>query len=438
MSRSLLLRELPRLTVMVLGLQLVFLALLVLGAAFPDRPVVEQLSSDVAAGAYGPSGASDGQGGRATGFTDCVAAGTGLGAPALSAFERAIRMPRLDSCSVGARQIARLQRGERVERLEYFRYWAGYTTLTRPVLAAGGMDAMRLVAGGLFGLALLAMVLAVSRVTSLGYALALTAPLLLSSNVLSVPATAFSHALSLAVAFGGIALAARATRHLERSVLYAVAAGACLFNFVDLLTTPALPWALTSAVVAAAAFTSTRSLRATLWSGVVSAGVWAVAYVVTWMSRWVIAAVILGPGHVGDNVRDTARFRIDGDFRDVSHAFGAAVVRNARTWLDVPLMPWVVLVGCVGTAVTALVVAVRAYGAARLEVAAVLAAPALIAPAWMLVLSNHSQVHTFFVYRTVPVSLGIVVGACLLAARGARTASDQGPPNRWRGPSASG
>jgi peptidoglycan/LPS O-acetylase OafA/YrhL len=68
-------------------------------------------------------------------------------------------------------------------------------------------------------------------------------------------------------------------------------------------------------------------------------------------------------------------------------------------------------------AVGSLALAWRRYGAARLVVAAVLAAPALIAPAWMLVLSNHSQIHDVFVYRTVPVSIGIALGACLVAAR---------------------
>jgi hypothetical protein len=427
-----LLRALPRVAALVLALQLVFLALLVAGAAFPDRMVVDRLASDVAAGAYGPSGAPDGQGGRATSFTDCVAAGTGLGAPGMSAFERAVRMPRLGSCAVGGRQLTRLEAGEQVARLEYFRYWAGYTVLTRPVLAAGGMDGMRLVAGGLFGLALLAMVLAVSRSTGVGYAMALTAPLLLSSNVLTVPATAFSHALSLAVAFAGIALAARASRYGDRSMLYAVAVGAATFNFVDLLTTPALPWGLTSAVVAAATFTATRSLAATVWTGVVSAGVWAAAYVTTWVSRWVIAAAVLGPGHVRGNVTDTARFRIDGDFRNVSQVFGAAVVRNIRTWLDVPVMPWIVLSGCAVAGVVALVLSVRRHGAARLRVALALSAPALIPVTWLLVLSNHSQIHTFFVYRDVPVALGILLGACLVAAGAPRA------PSRSRGPAASG
>ena len=43
-------------------------------------------------------------------------------------------------------------------------------------------------------------------------------------------------------------------------------------------------------------------------------------------------------------------------------------------------------------------------------------APSLIAVAWMLVLSNHSQIHDVFVYRNVPTSIGIAVAACVLAA----------------------
>ena len=115
-------------------------------------------------------------------------------------------------------------------------------------------------------------------------------------------------------------------------------------------------------------------------------------------------------------VSDTARFRIDGDYASVSHSFGAAVWRNGRTWLAVPVMPEIVLVAAAVAAVVALAVAWRRFGPGRLAVAAVLAAPALIAVVWMLVLSNHSQIHASFVYRNVPTSLGIVVAACVAAA----------------------
>jgi hypothetical protein len=413
-----LLRELPRLAGLVVALQLVFFALLVAGAAFPDRPIVEHLDTDAHAGAYGPSGRPDGQGGRATSFTDCVAAGTGLGRPGLSAFERALRMPRLDSCGAGARELHRLDQGQPLAtHLEYFRYWAGYTVLTRPVLAVGGMDGMRLVAGALFAMALLAMVLSVSRATGVGYTLALVAPLLVSSNVLSVPATAFSHALSLAAIFGGVALVGWASRYGARPVLYAVVASACVFNFVDLLTTPAMPWALTAAVAATATYTRSRRLAEAFQTGVVTSGLWFAAYAVTWASRWLITVVFLGWGHVMHVVLGIAKFRVDGDFHAVSHVFGAAVVRNVRTWLAVPVTPELVLVASAVTVLVGLAVAWGRFGVRQLAVAAVLSAPALVAPAWMLVLSNHSQIHDVFVYRTVPASIGIVLGACLVAAR---------------------
>ncbi len=413
-----LLRGLPGILAVVLALQVVFFGLLVVGATFPDRPVVDHLSADARSGAYGPSGEPDGQGGRATSFTDCVAAGTGLGAPGLSPFERAVRMPRLGSCSQGARQLARLERGQPPgEHLEYFRYWAGYTVLTRPVLAIGGMDGMRLVAGGLFGIALMAMVLAVSRATGVGYTMALTVPLLVSSNVLSVPATAFSHALSLAVTFAGVACVAVAGRYGARTVLLAVAVSASVFNFVDLLTTPAMPWALCAAVAATAAFARTRRIWDACRLGVVASGVWFASYALTWVSRWVITSVFLGWRHVIDVVLGIARFRVDGDYRTVSHGFGAAVLRNVRTWLAVPVTPELVLVVSVLSAIGALVLAWRRFGATQLVVAGVLGAPALIAPAWMLVLSNHSQIHDVFVYRTVPTAIGIALGACLVAAR---------------------
>jgi hypothetical protein len=410
-------RELPRLVALVLVLQLFFLLLLAVGAMVPDRPIVEHLATDVRTGSYGPSGEPDGQGGRATTFTDCVAAGTGLGRPDLSVVQRAVRMPRLGSCTLGARQLQALARGRApTHHLEYFRYWAGYSVLSRPVLAAAGMDGMRVVAGGLFVVGLLAMVLAVSRAVGTGYAWALTVPLLVSTNVLTVPATAFSHALSLAVIFGGVAAVAWASRLPGWRVLYAVVAGAAVFNFVDLLTTPAMPWALTAAVAASATYVRTRLVKDAFWTGVVTSGAWFAAYAATWASRWLIAIVFLGRDHVMGVVVGTARFRIDGDNASVDHRFGAAVLRNVRTWLAVPVTPSLVLGVSVVVAVAALALAWRRHARTGLLAALVLTAPALIAPAWMLVLSNHSQIHDVFVYRTVPTSVGIGLAACLLAA----------------------
>lgn len=406
-----------RLVALVLVLQVVFLGLLVVGSAVPDRPIVDRLAADVRSGAYGPSGEPDGVGGRATTYTDCVAAGTGLGLPDASVWDRTVRMPRLLACSGGDEQILALQRGERLTGLqEYFRYWAGYVVISRPVLAVGGMDGIRLVAGGLFGLALVAMTAVLSRELGVRYTFALLTPLLVSSNVLTVPANAFSHAISLSVVFAGVALCTWATRFGRHALLFAVALSASWFDFVDLLTTPTIPLALTAAVTAAVAYRRTGSTGSATSTGLVVSAVWTAAFVATWVSRWLITAVFLGWDHTMSVVSHTARFRIDGSFGTVSHAFGAAVLRNGRTWLALPVMPEVVLVAAAVTVLAALGVTARRHGLAGLVACAVLSTPSLIAVVWMLVLSNHSQIHDVFVYRNVPTSIGIAVAGCLVPA----------------------
>jgi hypothetical protein len=412
-----LLRALPWVAGVVVVLQFAFLGLLVAAAAVPDQAIVDDLAADVRTGAYGLNGAPDGMGGRSTSYTDCVAAGTGLGRPDYSAFERAVRMPRLSNCRDGAGQIQALSRGDRVaEPQEYFRYWAGYTIITRPVLAVAGMDGIRLVSGALFGLSLVVMVLSVSRATNGAYAFAITAPLVISSNILSVPSSGFSHALSLAATFGGVALVAWAARFSNRVMLCAVAASACVFDFVDLLTTPALAWALTAAVVAAATYARSASVRQALWSVLVAGAVWPIAFAITWVSRWLFAAAFLGWDYVWETVLGIARFRVGGAYDTVSQSFGAAIPLNWSTWRELPVMPELVLPVAVAVSLGGLAVAWRRFGVSGLLEAGVLAAPALVVPVWLVVLSNHSQIHDHFVYRTIPAAVGVVVAACVLAA----------------------
>lgn len=398
-------------------LQLVFFGLLVAGSAVPDRPVVQNLARDVAGGHYGPDGLPDGMGGRSSSYTECVVVGTGLSNPEYSAVDRAVRMPRIKSCKVGAEQIRALAAGEDVnDGNEYFRYWAGYVALTRPVLALSGMEALRVLVGGMFAVSLVGLVLVASRVAGARYALALTTPMLVASNMTSLPATSFSQALCLAVAFGGVVLAAWTELRASRWLAYAVALGAASYNFFDLLTTPAIPWSLTAALVGAVAYTRSGSARTAFGRILLAGVVWPVAFAFTWVSRWVIAAIFLGGDYVADNVLSISKFRINGAYESVDQTPGAGVVVNVAEWLSTPATAWPTLVIGLTVAVGALVLAGRRHGAAGLRAAGVLSLPALVVPFWLAALNNHSQIHAFFVYRTVPVALGVVVAACVLAA----------------------
>lgn len=404
-----------RLALLFVVLQALFLGSLVAAAALPDEPIVDHLAADVRQGSFGRDGAPDGVGGRGTSFTDCVAVGSGLGGPSRSAFEEAVRAPRLDSCRKGAQQVLDLQAGESVASDEYFRYWAGYTPLTRVVLSVARMDGLRMAATAMFGLSLLVLTLVVAGRTTPGYAVALLGPLLVSSNALTV-SQSFTHALSLAVAFLGVSAVAWAAARGAPALAAWTVVAAATFNFVDLLTVPAVPWAFSAAVAGAVVYRRTDAVMPALRAIVLVGCLWPVVFAATWATRWLVGAAVIGWTTVMDNVTAKVDERI-ADHTRVSGDLGAGVVLNVRTWLDTVVTAGPTLLACAVVVLVSAVVVVRGPRARRDGLAAVvLAVPALVVVFWLTVLSNHSQVHDHFVYRTVPAALGVVTAAAVLAA----------------------
>lgn len=399
-----------------IGLQFVLFGLLVVAQAVPDKPIVDNLVSAVDNKTYGPSRIPDRMGTTSDTFTECVVVGTGLGAdPGESALSRAARMPRIGNCDGGAQDVRDLAR-DKVFHDNYYKYWAGYTVITRPVLALMGMEGLRIVSGTLMIAALIGALLAVRARTSTPVAVALVTPFVLGTNMLSTPSTSFSQSIAITFIFLSVILTAVGTKRSAPLGLLGAAVGAALFCYVDLLTTPAVPWAMSSFVLAAAVWWRERNLsRAALW-GVLGAVVWPVAFGVTWVARWVFGAAFMGIQHTVAMVRQNVEFRTGGASSGVTDEFGAGLVSNVTYWWSEVPTAHVVLAACAVAAVVALVVALARGGASRILVAAVLALPALVPAVWYVVVSNHSQIHEFFVNRGVPTALAVATAACWVAA----------------------
>ncbi len=407
-----------------LGLQVVFFAGLVAAQAVPNAPIIMALATAVGDGTYGPAYVPDGVGGSADRFTECVVIGYGVSSPddPRSVLARAAGGPRLESCEKGAQQIAALAAGEQVDPpATYFRYWNGYSVLTRPVLALLGLTGLRLVVAGLLLTAGLAAFLAVRRGAGTGAACAVVLPLAVASNAITTPSTASSHGIALAAVLAGVALTAAAARRGWRGAVLGAAGAAALLNYVDLLTTPAMSWALCAAVAGAvAAATGVHAARVLLVTAAAGAS-WAVAYGLTWVSRWCIAALARGP-EIFSQVRDVSTFRLGGDNPMVADVVGAAVGANLREWLwNVPTA-WPLLVAVALVAAGGVAVGVLRRGPGAIALFAVLAAPAAVVPLWYEVMSNHSQIHAFFTYASLPAAAGVVALAGLVAAT----------PRRWQ------
>lgn len=404
------------------ALQFVLFGLLIVGQAVPDKPIVDNLVSSIENNTYGPSGIPDRMGTQSDTFTECVVVGTGLGAsPDESALSRAARMPRIDNCAGGKQDILDLAEGKVFEDNNYYKYWAGYTILTRPLLATVGLEGLRIVAGALMITALFAAILLVRSKTSTAVAVALFLPFVVGTNMLSTPSTSFSQSIAITFIFLSVILTVVGFTRSTYLGLLGAGVGAALFCYVDLLTTPSIPWAMSAFVLAAAVWFQDRNMKRTATWGVLAAVVWPAAFGLTWVFRWIFGAVFMGIGETIAMVQQNVGFRTGGSHSGVSDVFGAGVASNVVYWWEkIPTAPFVFF-GCLIAAAIALALAGRRGGVQRLKVAGVLALPMLIPAFWYIVVSNHSQIHEFFVNRGVPVALAVLTAACWAAAVNGRS-----------------
>ena len=279
-------RAMVRLAVLLVALQAVFVGLLVVAQAVPDDRIVAHLLEAVEDGTYASNSEPDNMGGTSSSFTECVAIGTGLGRPELGPWERAVRMPRIGNCAEGPDDLRRLERGESLGEVEeYFRYWAGWTVVTRPVLALWGLEALRRISGALLFFSGVGALVVVGRRTTPAYAVGLMVPFLLATNVMATPSSSVEQALSFSVAFVSVAVTAWGASHGLEGAALGAAAGAALYIFVEFLIAPAIPWMLSVAVAGAVTFARTARLDRTARVVAMTSVVWPLAFLFTWATR---------------------------------------------------------------------------------------------------------------------------------------------------------
>lgn len=399
------------------AVQVAFFGLLVAGQSVPDEAVAHNLSVAIKAGNYGPDGLNDRMGGTSDTFTECIVAATGLGHPGENVVIRAAYMPRLGSCTGGKAPILELAAGNVLPDgivSGYSKYWAGYTAVTRPVIALFGLTGMRIVAGAMLLFSAILAVVVLGRRTGMWAAAGLLLPLGLATNLMSTPSTSFSQAFSISVMFFGVALTAWGAAKSTKWAIFSVGLAGALFCFVDLLTTPAIPWAFCTVVAAGLSYAKHRTLRPTLLAGITAAAVWIIAFAGTWFSRWIFAALFLGVRTTYKSIVSNIEFRTGGDHAAVSHVLFAPTGANWTYWTThVPTAGFITIaVGIV--IVVALVMTWVRHGLRTVAAWPVLILSAVVVIVWFEVLNNHSQIHAFFVYRGFPAMLGVLLFSALL------------------------
>ncbi|MEO1057829.1 MAG: hypothetical protein AAFY28_13025 [Actinomycetota bacterium] len=395
--------------------------LIMIGELVPDRLVAESLAEAALDGQLDAVNYEPGLLARQVdGFTDCIGLTVGLGDVAgRNPITSAIAAETLWQCELAVPQLEAWITGEgALEReTDYFRYWHGYTAFLRPSIAFFGLPATRvLIMVALVGVTI-GLGRSLARTHGTATAALLLTPFVLTSDFVDLP-YALPHAFGvlggLATAWLANAVVSRAVRPWPVIAVSAISGGAVVV--LDLLTSAPGLWALCTFVVAAAA-ARTRTGSPLVGLTVLAAASWIASYAWTWAAKWLISIPVFGFERVRDTIDYTVNNRLSTTPEGFDLGFGNSWSRNLDEWTAQPLTTLVV----VGALIAVAAVWWHRRGAGGLEARLVdrliVGSAALIVPVWFELLRNHSQLHSWFTYRSLPLAFGIVMATAVLPLR---------------------
>lgn len=287
---------------------------------------------------------------------------------------------------------------------QYARYWHGYRLYSAPLASAAPILILKLINLALLAVSTLAFFFQTSKLIGRRETLLLCAPVLFCSDFVRIWQVT-PHTVSTAVIVGGSAIFALALRRqcsASALILLAAAFGS-VFNFVDFLVNPPwMPMLLAFFIMASGRDEAVRT-------AMICIGAWFSAYSFTWGSKWVFAHMVDPSFDIRSDVLTTMIFRIGGDNAKVLHIPLAATIKvfgNSLVSWGTPLF---------GTLLFFCWKKIEIINFDR-HTFARRAWPALIPVFWFEILSNHSQIHAFFVSRSAAAAVGIILSSAAMAA----------------------
>jgi len=359
-------------------------------------------------------------------YADCFGATLGLGEDGV--VTSALRSPTLGPCTdANPRLDSYAATGDLTSSFDYYRYWHGYTVVTRPALAAFGLAGTRYLLTFLIGAVTLAIAyLATKRIGNLAAGLVVL-PLAASTDLLWM-ASSIPTAVGVICALLGPVLIMTGPKLSElpnpdndARVMGRVMMAAGLVSFADLLSVTAIGWSLTVLAVVIMLPQQDVANRRSLKLTAAASLAWIVGYLATWAAKWLFVAFDLGFSTVWENVRLRVGFRIDGEHVLVSGGPFRTSQVNFQYWLEQPFANQMLFMAAIVLASSVYVQRqnLRIWG----RHFALLSAPALLVLVWYEVVRNHNQIHHWLAYRFWAVLVGIVMFASVQATNLARSKS---------------
>lgn len=394
--------------------------LLAIGFAIPNGRIINHVVAQSRSGLNSASYQPNGLGNRTDTYTETIGYCIGV-LPAHSQMPLWKRVSMVPRCTAGPQAAVMMTHFQSHPNEltggagTYIRYWSGFSVISRPALALGGVYMARAVSLLCLVAAVFYLAVMLARRAGLWAAVGLVGVYLGTTDLLALTSQ-FTHALAQATILATGAMMLQFGRRWQTAGYLAVVSGG-LFAFMDLLTNPPASCALTVAMAGLVGWTGSRRIRTTLAFLASSTLGWLVGFVGTWVARWVEAMPYNGWRTTVSNVRDTAKFRLDGDVSSAGHHYavnlepGATTMTNIRMWLSYPLSPYVLAV----VILLALVIIVWLLLRDRHSLVGmlILLIPVLYVPGYLEIMRNHSQIHSWFVFRDVAMGFAVTAAVCL-------------------------
>jgi hypothetical protein len=306
-------------------------------------------------------------------------------------------------------------------RTDYSRYWHGYRIYLWPMLTHFDLATMRYIN------AVILIATLVLFFSGLRAALGPTAAIILFVTLMSLTDIwriwrITQHFVSMVLILCGTGLFGLLYRRWRESIfaiVYAAIFGS-IFGFTDALINPPMAPMLLAFLVLAldpalprdAPFKDYRGPLA--YAGLIAMS-WFSGYALTWAMKWVIAIWISSDASaMAKNIFDQILLRTYGQEQEGTIYF-------------IPLLPTLTMIVqafiSVGSLTVALIAAAIAFTlrdnwqAFSRKYFFVLVAPTLIPSLWFELLSNQTQTHSHFVYRSESASIAVVLASALLAMK---------------------
>jgi hypothetical protein len=282
--------------------------------------------------------------------------------------------------------------------LPYPRYWHGYRVVLDPLTAWLPMYPVRYLMLAAMIAALTWFTFELRSLVGADAALALIVPTIVLTD-LWINWNYSAQTIAIIIIFAGSAVTAGKARCPDSNLILVAAVFGSLFNYVDFLVN--VPWQ--PMLIAFVALAAGRRLPETL--AIVVA--WFAGYSLTWASKWAIA---IAAGVSWSDIFEVIIYRLNGDAPGhVQHHFLAPTRKvldylyheTRSVMLFLVLLPTLLL----------------PVGPPNLKRFALLSSPLLIPFGWFELLSNHTQIHTWMVYRTAASCFGILIAAAIIASR---------------------